>query len=83
MTALTLPSDFEAWARNEVEAGRAADVETLAVEALASFRLERERLQLEAFRASLDAAEADYRINGGIPAEIVFAEMRAQLKARA
>jgi len=35
------------------------------------------RRQLEAFRASLDAASADIKAGNGIPLEIVFKELEA------
>lgn len=66
MTAITLPPDLEAWARAEVAAGRAESVEAL-VEA----RL-RESQRWEAFRRSLDEAEAEADRDGWLEADEVF-----------
>ena len=72
MTAITLPKSLEAWAEAEVAAGRAESVEGLTADAVAGYRR-----QLEAFRASLDAAEAEIAAGHGVPAEVVFAELEA------
>ncbi len=72
MTAITLPKNLEAWAEAEVAAGRAESVEVLTADAVAGYRR-----QLEALRASLDAAEAEIAAGQGIPAEVVFAELEA------
>jgi predicted transcriptional regulator len=73
MTAITLPETLEAWAEAEVAAGRAESVEALAAQAVAGYRR-----QLEAFRATLDAASADIAAGLGIPADLVFAKLDAQ-----
>ena len=70
MNAITLPTDLEAWAEAEVAAGRAHSVEQVATTALQGYRR-----QLEAFRRTLDEAEAEVLAEGGIPAEDVFAEL--------
>jgi hypothetical protein len=72
MTAVTLPQHLEAWAEAEVAAGRAVSVEALTAKAVAGYRRE-----LEAFRASLDAAAAEVAAGKGIPAEVVFRELEA------
>ena len=72
MTAITLPKNLEAWAEAEVAAGCAESVEDLIAKAVTGYRR-----QLEAFRATLDAAEAEIAAGQGIPAEIVFAELEA------
>ncbi len=54
MTAITVPPDLEAWARAEVAAGRGASIEDVAKNAIARYRA-----QMEAFRRSLDEAEAE------------------------
>jgi predicted transcriptional regulator len=53
MTAITLPADLEAWARAEVEAGRAESVEALVVKAL-----EVQRARQQYVREALDQARA-------------------------
>ncbi len=73
MTAITLPADLEAWARAEVAAGRAESVEHAAQKAIAGYRS-----QMEAFRRTLDDAEAEADRDGWPPA----AEVAARLKAR-
>ena len=72
MTAITLPKNLEAWAEAEVAAGRAESIEVLTAKAVAGYRR-----QLEAFRASLDAASAEVRDGKGIPAGVVFRELAA------
>ena len=80
MTAFTLPSDFEAWARNEVDAGRAQDVAAVAQAALADYRRRRDEAQLEAFRRSLDEASRGVRENGGFTIEEVFDPILKRLR---
>ncbi len=72
MIAITLPKNLQAWAEAEVAAGRAESVDVLVAKAVAGYRR-----QLEAFRASLDAAEAEIAAGHGVPAEIVFAGLEA------
>jgi len=72
MTAIVLPKELEAWAEAEVAAGRSESVEVLTAKAVAGYRRE-----LEAFRASLDAASAEIAAGKGIPAELVFKELEA------
>jgi hypothetical protein len=73
MTSITLPADLEAWARAEVAAGRADSVEHAAQKAIAGYRS-----QMEAFRRTLDDAEAEADRDGWLPAS----EVTARLKAR-
>ena len=82
MTAMTLPQDFEAWAKNEVDAGRAADVAEVAQAALADYRRRRDEAQLAAFRESLDRAAEDVRRNGGLTTDEVFDPILARLRAQ-
>lgn len=72
MTAITLPADLEAWARAELAAGRGASIEEVATRAIAGYRA-----QVEAFRNSLDEAEAEADREGWLDAEVVFAELKA------
>jgi len=72
MTAVTLPKHLEAWAEAEVAAGRAASVDVLAAKAVAGYKR-----QLEAFRASLDAASAEILAGKGIPLDVVMKELEA------
>jgi len=72
MTTVTLPKHLEAWAESEVAAGRAESVEVLTAKAVAGYRRE-----LEAFRATLDAASAEARAGHSIPLEVVMAEFEA------
>jgi predicted transcriptional regulator len=72
MTAVTLPKHLEAWAEAEVAAGRAKSIEVLTAKAVAGYRRE-----LEAFRASLDAASAEAKAGKVIPLEVVMAELEA------
>jgi hypothetical protein len=71
MTAITLPADLEAWARAEVAAGRGSSIEEVAARAIAAYRA-----QVEAFRKSLDEAEAEADREGWLDAEAVFAELK-------
>lgn len=71
MTAITLPADLEAWARAEVDAGRGSNIEEVATRAIAAYRA-----QVEAFRKSLDEAEAEADREGWLDAEAVFAELK-------
>lgn len=64
MTAITLPADLEAWARTEVEAGRAESVEALVAEALRE-----RRADLEYVRGKLDEARASVAAGRAIPLE--------------
>ena len=73
MTAITLPADLEAWARAEVAAGRGASVQDVATRAIARYRD-----QMEAFRRSLDAAEAEADREGWLDADAVFDELKAR-----
>ena len=77
MTTITLPKDLEDWARAEVAAGRAASVEHAAQKAIAGYRA-----QMEAFRASLDEAEAEADRDGWLDADAVFAELKARYADR-
>lgn len=71
MTTITLPPDLEAWARAEVAAGRGNSVEDVAKNAISRYRA-----QMEAFRRSLDVAEAEADREGSLDAEAVFAELK-------
>jgi Arc/MetJ-type ribon-helix-helix transcriptional regulator len=64
MTAITLPADLEAWARAEVEAGRAESVEALVAGALREHRAE-----VEHVRGKLDEARASVAAGRSIPVE--------------
>lgn len=66
MTAVNLPPDLEAWARAEVDAGRAESVDALVARAL------RARRELEELRRSLDEAEAEADRDGAMRADDVF-----------
>lgn len=78
MTAIILPADLEAWARAEVAAGRGNSVEDVAKNAISRYRI-----QMEAFRRSLDEAEAEADREGSLDAEAVFAELKARYADRA
>lgn len=64
MTDITLPPDFEAWARAEVAAGRAESVEALVAKGLNGYRAE-----IEYIRGKLDEARASIAAGKGIPLE--------------
>lgn len=68
--AITLPRGFQIWAEAEVAAGRAESIEKLAAQAL-----EAHKLQVEKFRASLDAAVDEANRDGWIEGEAFLAEM--------
>lgn len=72
MTAITLPSDLEAWARAEVAAGRAESVEALVAQALAERRAE-----IEFVRGKLDEARASLARGEGISLEEAFKQIDA------
>jgi hypothetical protein len=81
MTAITLPADLEAWARAEVEAGRAESVEALVAQALAERRAE-----VEYVRGKLDEARASLARGEGIDGDAFMAELDqwiAELEAEA
>lgn len=78
MTTITLPPDLEAWARAEVAAGRGKSVEDVAKNAISRYRT-----QTEAFRRSLDEAEAEADRDGWLDADVVFAELKARYADRA
>ncbi|MGD9982196.1 MAG: hypothetical protein AB7H66_15455 [Hyphomonadaceae bacterium] len=67
---IPLPRAFQIWAEAEVLAGRAESVEKLAAQAL-----EAHRLQVEKFRASLDAAVDEANRDGWIEGDAFLAEM--------
>lgn len=69
---IPLPRAFQIWAEAEVAAGRAESVEKLAAQAL-----EAHKLQVETFRASLDAAISEADRDGWIEGEAFLAEMDA------
>jgi hypothetical protein len=73
MTVITLSPELEAWARAEVAAGRAKDVEHAAQKAIAGYRS-----QMEGFRQTLDEAEAEAARDGWLDADAVFAELKAR-----
>jgi hypothetical protein len=73
MTAITLPADLEAWARAEVAAGRGGSIEEVATRAIARYRA-----HMEAFRRSLDEAEAEADREGWLDADAVFSELKAR-----
>ncbi|MET0182654.1 MAG: hypothetical protein ABW199_07200 [Caulobacterales bacterium] len=70
MTAITLPPDLEAWAEAEVKAGRAKSVEAAVAKGVKGYRL-----ATEAFRKSLDDAEAEADRLGWIPGEVFKREL--------
>ncbi len=72
MTAINLPADLQSWADAQVAAGRAPSVNALVAQALEESRA------MQAFRASLDAAEAE---GEGAPAEVVFDRLKARFAA--
>lgn len=72
MTVITLPPEIEAWINAEVAAGRASSASAFVAQAL------EENRALQAFRDSLDAAEAE---GGGDDAAAVFARLRARFAA--
>ena len=78
MTAITLPPDLEAWAEAEVAAGRGKSVEDVARNAISRYRA-----QMEAFRQSLDDAEAEADRDGWLDSEAVFSELKARYAGRA
>jgi hypothetical protein len=67
---IPLPRGFQLWAEAKVAAGRAESVEKLAAQAL-----EAHTLQVQKFRASLDAAVDEADRDGGIEGEAFLAEM--------
>lgn len=67
---IPLPHGFQIWAEAEVAAGRAQSVEMLAAQAL-----EAHRLQVEKFRASLNAALDEADRDGWIEGETFLADM--------
>jgi hypothetical protein len=73
MTTITLPADLEAWAKAEVAAGRGDSIEEVATRAIARYRA-----HMEAFRRSLDEAEAEADREGWLDAEAVFRELKAR-----
>jgi hypothetical protein len=77
MTAITLPADLEAWAGDEVAAGRGASIEEVATQAIARYRA-----HMEAFRRSLDEAEAEADREGWLDAGAVFSELKARYAAK-
>ena len=81
MTAVTLSQDFEAWAKNEVDAGRARNVAEVAEAALADYRRRRDEAQLAAFRRTLDEASADAAAGNVFTVEEVFGPLLARLEA--
>jgi hypothetical protein len=70
VTAITLPADLEAWARAEVEAGRAGSMEAAIAQGVRGYRL-----ATETFRKSLDAAEAEADRDGWIPGDQFMREL--------
>ena len=77
MTAITLPADLEDWARAEVAAGRGGSIEEVATRAITRYRA-----HMEAFRRSLDEAEAEADREGWLDADAVFSELKARYAAR-
>jgi hypothetical protein len=69
---IPLPRGFQIWAEAEVAAGRAESVEKLAEQAL-----EAHKLQVERFRASLDAAVDEADRDGWIEGATFLTEMDA------
>jgi uncharacterized membrane-anchored protein len=70
MTAISLPSDLEAWAQAEVAAGRAESVEALVAAAL-----QERRAEIEYVRGKLDQARASLARGEGIDGDVVLAEL--------
>lgn len=70
MTTITLPADLEAWALAEVAAGRAPSVEAAISRGVRGYRL-----ATDAFRKSLDDAEAEANEKGWIPLEQVMGQL--------
>lgn len=74
--SIVLPKHLEEWAEGEVRAGRARSVDAVAQQAL-----EAHKRQVEAFRASLDAAVAEANRDGWLEGETVLADMDAMISA--
>jgi Arc/MetJ-type ribon-helix-helix transcriptional regulator len=70
MTAITLPADLEAWARSEVEAGRAESVDALVADAV-----KERRAEIEYVRGKLDEARASLARGEGISLEEAFRQI--------
>lgn len=73
--AIELPPEIDAMVTEEVAKGYYPSAEVLVARAV---RAQIERLR--AFRASLDAAEADYRAHGGVDGLAFMADMIARLE---
>ncbi len=70
MTTITLPADLEAWAEAEVAAGRAESVGVAIANGVRGYRR-----ATDAFRKSLDEAEAEAGRDGWIPGDEFLREL--------
>jgi Arc/MetJ-type ribon-helix-helix transcriptional regulator len=68
--SLILPKELDEWVRAEVAAGRARSAEDLTRDAL-----EAHKRRIEAFRTSLQEAEAEADRDGWLEGDAVLAEM--------
>lgn len=72
MNTAALPTDLKTWAEAQVAAGRAASIDALAAEALATVKV-----QQEAVAARLAAARAEAERDGWIAGDDALDELRA------
>lgn len=72
MAQITLPKELADWVDAEVRAGRAASADDFVAAAV------RERQKWDAFRQSLDEAEAEADAGGVADFDDVFSELRAR-----
>jgi hypothetical protein len=72
MNTTALPTDLKAWAEAQVAAGRAANIDALAVEAMATVKA-----QQEAIAIRLNAARAEAERDGWIAGDDALAELNA------
>jgi Arc/MetJ-type ribon-helix-helix transcriptional regulator len=73
MTAITLPPDLEAWARAEVAAGRAADIESFVAEALREKRDHQKELH-----DLLEEGRADIAAGRTVDGDVALTALRAR-----
>jgi hypothetical protein len=72
MNAITLPADLRIWAEAQIAAGRAASIDALAADALATVKA-----QQEAIAARLASARVEAERDGWITSDDALAELRA------
>ena len=75
MNAITLPAELEAWAQAEVDAGHAASVDQLVVDALT-----RRREALDYVRARLDEGRAAIAEGRVIDGDVFMAELSSWIE---